>query len=197
MKINELYWNDEKGAFIDSFESGKNNVSRHANIFALLFDFTTEKQRESIVRNVILNDEVQPIKTPYFKFYELDAMCKIGKLDYVIKQILNYWGGMLKEGATSFWEEYDEELNIEEQLEMYGLKYAKSLCHAWGASPIYLIGRYYLGVRPTSAGYETFSVEPRLDGFDWVKGTVPIKNGKVIIELEDNTLEVVSNRDGG
>ena len=24
----------------------------------------------------------------------------------------------------------------------------KSLCHAWGASPIYLLGKYYLVIRP-------------------------------------------------
>jgi len=26
---------------------------------------------------------------------------------------------------------------------MYGRKYGKSLCHAWGAAPLYLLGRYY------------------------------------------------------
>ena len=29
---------------------------------------------------------------------------------------------------------------------MYLDKYLKSLCHAWGAVPIYLLGRYCLGV---------------------------------------------------
>jgi hypothetical protein len=29
---------------------------------------------------------------------------------------------------------------------MYGRPFGKSLCHAWGASPIYLLGKYYLGV---------------------------------------------------
>lgn len=38
-KIEKFYWNEEKGAYIDSFSSGKNNVTRHANIFAILFGF--------------------------------------------------------------------------------------------------------------------------------------------------------------
>ena len=54
--INKYYWDEEKGAFIDSYSSGKRNVTRHANIFAIMYDFATESQLESIVKNVILND---------------------------------------------------------------------------------------------------------------------------------------------
>ena len=36
-----------------------------------------------------------------------------------------YWGGMLREGATTFWEEYDPEKPREEQLGMYGWKFDK------------------------------------------------------------------------
>ena len=56
---------------------------------------------------------------------------------------------------------------------MYGRPFGKSLCHAWGASPIYLLGKYYLGVRPTSPGYSTYSIEPVLGGLQWMEGTVP------------------------
>jgi len=36
--VYKYYWNDEIGAFIDSYESGKNKVTRHANIFAIMYD---------------------------------------------------------------------------------------------------------------------------------------------------------------
>ena len=42
-KIDRFFWNEEKGAYIDSYESGKNNVTRHANIFALLFDIADDR----------------------------------------------------------------------------------------------------------------------------------------------------------
>ena len=35
--IEKFFWDEEKGAYIDSFTSGKRNVTRHANIFAILF----------------------------------------------------------------------------------------------------------------------------------------------------------------
>lgn len=44
-QIRKFYWDREKGAFIDSFESGKRNVTRHANIFAILFTLQHKKSR--------------------------------------------------------------------------------------------------------------------------------------------------------
>lgn len=196
-QIDKFYWNDEKGAFIDSFESGKNNVTRHANILALLFGYVTEEQRDSIIKNVILNHNIPQIKTPYFKFFELEAMCNIGGITDMVNRIKEYWGEMIDAGATSFWEEFTSGTPWQEQLSMYGLKYGKSLCHAWGASPIYLIGRYVLGVRPTAAGYETFEIKPMMELFENIDAVVPIKNGNLSIRKSDGILEIISDRDGG
>ena len=51
--VNEYYWNAEKGAFIDSYQSGNLHVTRHANIFAVMYDIADEKQTESILKNVL------------------------------------------------------------------------------------------------------------------------------------------------
>ena len=84
-----------------------------------------------------------------------------------------------------------------EHYAMYGGKYEKSLCHAWGAGPIYLFGRYYLGVYATSVGYETFNVEPKLCGLNEICGTVPVGEGAVTVELNDKRLSVLATRSGG
>lgn len=44
-QIRKLYWDQEKGAFIDSFESGKRNVTRHANILQFFFTLQHKKSR--------------------------------------------------------------------------------------------------------------------------------------------------------
>ena len=196
-KINEYFWNEEKGAFIDSFESGKDNVTRHANIFALLFGYADEKQRGKIIKNVLLNENIPQIKTPYFKFYELEAMCSIGGAEAAAERIRSYWGGMLDLGATSFWEEYSPEQIGDERFGMYGDKFGKSLCHAWGASPIYLIGKYFMGVTLLSPGYETFEVKPDLGGLEWFEGSVPVNEGSVSVSIKDGMLEVLTDKDGG
>ena len=196
-RINKYFWSEEAGAYIDCFESGKNNVTRHANIFALLFDFADEKQRASIIENVLLNDEITQIKTPYFKFYELEVLCSIGKYEEVLKRIRDYWGGMIERGATTVWEEFNPEETGPEQYAMYGDVYGKSLCHAWGASPIYLLGRYFLGVKPTKIGYETFEVKPQLEHFEQIEAKVPINGGCVYFSKKDGVLEVTADKDGG
>ena len=199
-KIDGFFWDDERGAYIDCAASGKKNVTRHANIFALLFDFADDKRRQKIIDSVILNDAVPAITTPYFKFYELEAMCRIGRLEYVYERIKAYWGAMINAGATTFWEEYSPELEPGAQLAMYGDKYGKSLCHAWGASPVYLLGRYFLGVAPTGVGYSTFEVRPALtiDAMSRINATVPVGcRGNVVIVRNGDTLTVTADCDGG
>ena len=196
-QINRRYWCEEKGAFIDDYKSGKKNVTRHANIFAILFNLTSKERQEKIVLNVIYNKEITPITTPYFEFYELDAMCKIGDFEYMTSMLNSYWGGMLRLGATTIWEEFDPCKNGIEHYEMYGGKYEKSLCHAWGASPIYLLGKYALGVYPTEPGYKKYEVKPSKMNFTHFSGTVPTPNGLIKVSYKDNQFSVLSQIEGG
>ena len=80
-----------------------------------------------------------------------------------------------------------------QHLAMYGRPYGKSLCHAWGASPIYLLGKYYLGVQPTSAGYETYSITPTLGGLKWMEGTVPTPYGEISVFMDRKMIRVQSS----
>lgn len=196
-KVNEFFWDDEKGAFIDTYESGKRNVTRHANIFAVMYGIATEEQVKSITDKVLMSDDVPQITTPYFEGYELDVMGMLGNFEYIENKVKTYWKGMLDLGATTVWEEYNPDLSGAEHYAMYGKKYGKSLCHAWGAAPIYLFGKYFLGVTPESGGYETFKVQPYLGGFGFIEGTVPITNGEVKVYLSKEKLSVTATREGG
>jgi alpha-L-rhamnosidase len=180
-KVFSIYWNHQKNALVHSRVDGKQteNVTRYANMFGIFFNYFTEAQKQAVKKHVLLNDSIQKITTPYMRFYELEALCAMGEQNYVLKEIKDYWGGMLNLGATSFWEEYNPTKMGAEHLAMYGRKFGKSLCHAWGASPIYLLGKYYLGVKPTSPGYATYTVQPNLGGLQWMQGKVPTPNGDI------------------
>lgn len=196
-KINTRYWDAEKCAFVDDYHTGNRNVTRHANIFALLFDLTSEERKAKIIENVIKNPEIPAITTPYFEFFELDAMCKIGEFDYMTDMLKSYWGGMLAHGATTIWEEYFPDKDRVENYAMYGKPYGKSLCHAWGASPIYLLGKYALGVRPTSPAYATYEVKPNLMCFGEFEGKVPALDGIISVKMTKNEITVTSDLAGG
>lgn len=193
-KIFELYWNQQKSALVHSRIDDKqtDNVTRYANMFGIFFDYFSPEQKLAVKENVLLNDKVAKITTPYMRFYELEALCAMGEQPYVLKEMKNYWGGMLKLGATSFWEEYNPDKKGTEHLAMYGRPFGKSLCHAWGASPIYLLGKYYLGVQPTTPGYQTYTIEPNLGGLAWMEGKVPTVNGDISVYCSKNEIKVSS-----
>ena len=195
--IDLFFWDEAQGAYIDSYESGKRHVTRHANIFALMFDTVTPERRQTIVERVLMNEAIAPIVTPYFTFFELDTLCQCGRQDVVWQRMRDYWGGMLALGATTFWEEYNPDIKGDEHYAMYGDKFGKSLCHAWGASPLYLLGRYFIGLHPLTPGYETFAIEPWFAPFSMLDCTLPIKEGEVTLTLRDNQLTVCASRGGG
>jgi len=196
-KVKTLFWEQRQSAFLHAVEDGKMNpqVTKFPNMFAILYDFVTEKEKKLIMQSVMLNKEIPMITTPYMRFYELAALCEMGLQKEVLPEIKAYWGGMLREGATSFWEKYNPEETGTQHLAMYGRPYGKSLCHAWGASPVYLMGKFYLGVKPTKPGYAEYEVKPSLGGLEWMEGEVPTPFGKISVKMDDQRVTVRS--DGG
>jgi hypothetical protein len=106
-----------------------------------------------------------------------------------------YWGGMLELGATSFWEAYDPAVDGAAQYAMYERPYGKSLCHAWGAGPVMLLGKYFLGVRPTAPGYEAFEVKPCVT-VGSLSGTVPTPQGSISVTVDGDFITVVNQTPG-
>ncbi|WBL24689.1 alpha-L-rhamnosidase-related protein [Zunongwangia sp. HGR-M22] len=182
-KLFDVFWDEKNQVMKHQRVNGEmqNIVTRYANMFGIFFNYFNEEQKQSVKEKVLLNDDILLITTPYMRFYELEALCAIGEQEYVLDEIRDYWGGMLDLGATSFWEKYDPSDEGEQHLSMYGRPYGKSLCHAWGASPIYLFGKYYLGVKPTAPGYAQYEIRPNLGGLDWMEGKVPTPNGEIEI----------------
>lgn len=196
-KVFQIFWSEEKGCFTHGPASESNAiVTRYANMFAVILDCLDDKKKQSVIENVLLNEEIYAITTPYMKFYELMALCEAGRYKQTEEYIKSYWGGMLELGATSFWEKYNPMNTGIQHYEMYGLKYGVSLCHAWGAGPIILFGKYYLGVRPTASGYQKFVVEPHLIGGEKVSGQVPTPTGVICVELTQKNVVIENHSQG-
>ena len=196
-KLEPTFWNEEKQAMVHNTVSGEQSesVTRYSNMFSVFFNYLDTDKQHIIKKTVLQNDSILKITTPYMRFYELEALCALGEQKDVLKEMKDYWGGMLNEGATSFWEKYNPEESGTQHLAMYGRPYGKSLCHAWGASPIYLLGKYYLGVKPETAGYDTYSIRPSLGGLKWMEGSVPTPHGEIKIYMDRKKIKVRS--DGG
>jgi hypothetical protein len=198
-KIFKYYWNDTRHALVHSRIDGKptTNVTRYANMFSIFFDYLNNEQKQDVKQYVLLNNQVPKITTPYMRFYELEALCDMGEQSYVLKEMKDYWGGMLKLGATTFWEEYNPAKQGADNYAMYGRPYGKSLCHAWGASPIYLLGKYYLGIKPTAPGYQNYLIEPDLGGLQWIEGTVPTPKGEIKLYCSTHKIKISADEGTG
>ncbi|MBE6331211.1 MAG: alpha-rhamnosidase [Bacteroidales bacterium] len=233
-KTDQLFWDDTQKAYLHALEAphptsprgGESSastltlnrqVTKFPNMMAILYGVADADRALEILANVMQNPDVPAITTPYMRFYELAALCQLGLQADVLPEIKAYWGGMLRNGATSFWEKYvpEDEASANEKnvgfmadgivpspkaphLEMYGRPYGKSLCHAWGASPIYLIGRYFLGIEPLQPGYisadgkAAWTARPTLGGLAWMRGNVPTPFGPIHIEMDENKLIVTA-----
>ena len=191
-KVKQTFWSYKEKAYLHAIEDGVMNrqITKFPNMFAIIYGYAYEEQRQEIMKSVMLNPNIDPITTPYMRFYELEALCIDGLHTQVLKEMRDYWGGMLREGATSFWEKYVPTETGTQHLAMYGRPYGKSLCHAWGASPVYLLGKYYLGVKPTKPGYEEYEVRPALGDLEWMKGDVPTPHGMIHVEMDRKQIKI-------
>lgn len=196
-KTKKYFYDADKGVYIDSYESGKRNVSRQNNILAFLYLGISDEQKQNIYERVILNDEVTAITTPYFKFYENQVHCLMGDSTRLEESLREYYGGMLDLDATTLYEQYDPAERGVERFAMYGRPFEKSLCHAWSASPVYLLGRFRMGVVNTGIAYNTFEVRPMPGDLAHFEGVVPLPKGEVHVTMDKAKLSVCSTAPGG
>ena len=84
-----------------------------------------------------------------------------------------------------------------EHYAMYGNPFEKSLCHAWSASPIYLLGNFRLGVENTGIAYDTFDVWPNPGDLKGFYGKVPVPGGTVSVSVDQEEIRVYSEIPGG
>lgn len=153
-------------------------------------------------QKILSKDPLQGLST-FYGYYILRARGMAGDLTNCIDMIKNYWGGMLKLGATTFWESFNmdwlenagriDELNsgkvdVHKSYGEYCYKsYRHSLCHAWAAGPTAWLSEYILGVTPTKPGCIEIQIKtPPLDelGLKFVKGTFPTPHGIIHINHE-------------
>lgn len=191
------YWMEGRGCFAYARRGGDfyGPVCRQPNIMAVLCGAADKKQRAAIAANTYLWERSPAVKTPYMQFYELSALCELGRKEEVLHRIRTYFGGMLDLGAQTFWEYYDPAEKGEQHLSMYGRKYGKSLCHAWGGAPVYLLAKYFIGLRPEKGGCG-FTVQPETGLLRDYTAVLPIPKGKLRIECADGALSVTADAPG-
>lgn len=121
-----------------------NQVSIPSQVWMVLAEVGTKKNREEVLLNVLKNkDKIVGCNTPYMYHHFAEALLEEGYKEEAIEVILDYWGGMINLGADTFWEVYNPN---DVTYSPYGDPIINSYCHAWSCTPCYLIRKYKLHV---------------------------------------------------
>jgi alpha-L-rhamnosidase len=135
-----------------------------------------------------------PVVTPYYGYYVLSAMAKTGHRVDALAWMSKYWGGMLDEGATSFWEAYDTrwpKQDFHAYLEADNQKgYYVSLAHGWSSGPTAWLMEEILGIHADAAGFREVTVRPDLAGLGWAEGTEPTPRGLIRVSIHPESTVV-------
>ena len=175
--FNERFWSDEKGAYIDCNIEGKMSgvVSIHANSLAILFGLANPERTSKVSDYFTSGKPFIQSSGPYFNFYVLQALVKIGLNNEALNLIRSCWGGMLKRGATTWWETFDPNWPQDEIC-------PDSLCHAWSGAPTYFLPAEVLGVKPSMPNSSIVVIQPRIGDLEWAKGQIKTHSSEISVE---------------
>ena len=65
-KLKTIYLDKENNMFIHAIENGERNemITKFPNMFAILYDYASDKEKQDIMEHVMLNDKIEKITTP-------------------------------------------------------------------------------------------------------------------------------------
>jgi hypothetical protein len=168
------------------------------NAMAVLAGAATKPQQQAIwtavLSHVLTPEGPDTVITPYYGYYVLSAMAALNHRTTALDWIRKYWGGMIAEGATSFWEAYDPRWPKQDSHAHLQADnktgYYVSLAHGWSSGPTAWLMEQVLGIQPTTAGFRTVSIRPDLAGLAWARGAEPTPRGLIRVDLQGDKVHL-------
>lgn len=119
------------------FVSGvQRQVSWASQVWAVLSGIAEGADAAACLDAAAACPEAIPMVTPYMMHHYVEALCRIGRKAQARQVIRTYWGGMVDQGADTFWELYNPS-NPDES--PYGSPVVNSFCHAWSCTPAWFL----------------------------------------------------------
>ncbi len=156
----EKYWDEERQLFADRAE--KDLFSQHSNTLAILTETVTRDQAKTLAQKLLSDESLAPASI-YFKYYLHQALIEAGLgNDYL--RWLDVWRENIQLGLSTWAETSD-------------VSGSRSDCHAWGSSPNIEFFRTILGIDSDGLGFAQVRIEPHLNGFSDISGSIPHPKG--------------------
>lgn len=175
----------------------KNYGAKQVEAFFSISGWKNEKEAGEF----ILNNGSKGFST-FMSYYLLKSASKYD-MSKTLEALEEYYGTMLKMGATSFWEDFDiewaenafgiDKLPVDGKKDIHGNFGAfcykglrHSLCHGWSSGPVAFLAEDVLGIKPMAAGCKKIRISPDLGNLEFAKGTYPTPYGVIKVSVLKN-----------
>ncbi|KAG7150809.1 hypothetical protein HYQ46_000235 [Verticillium longisporum] len=127
------FYDEDRGVFVSGPQAQVSWASQAWTALAGVMDPATCKA--AILKAMADPTAVRPM-TPYLYHHVAEALSVVGGEEECLELIREYWGGMIRAGADTFWECFDPD---DSRSSPYGDCHNNSYCHAWSCTPSYLL----------------------------------------------------------
>lgn len=128
----KVFWDADKKFFVSG---PKRQISWASQAWMVLAGIATPAEGAVALQAVMQLPEAVRPGGPYLYHYFVEAMIQCGLKAEALALVQSYWGGMVRDGADTFWEVYDP---ANPMLSPYRDPLINSYCHAWSCTPAYL-----------------------------------------------------------
>ncbi len=178
--FNDAFFNSQTGLYIDGI--GSTHSAAHANILPLAVGLVPKARQARVIKFIKSRKMAVSV---YFAQYLLEAMYLSGEADYALSLLTSKekrsWYNMIRVGSTISLEAWDDEFKPNQDWN-----------HAWGSVPGNIVGRYILGVRPLTPGFDKITIAPQFSSLTSVSGKVPTIKGPVLVNVQQELNKQVS-----
>jgi alpha-L-rhamnosidase len=163
----------------------------HAGTDAVTTGLLSDIEKKAIYENSFTDKVNRVSYSPFNQYFIIQAYAKMNKYDDALSSIRDLWGGQIRYGGTTFFEDYRPSWNTVIQPNdpvpnnQCGFT---SLCHPWGAGVTKWLSEEVLGIKPTSPGFTTFDIVPHLGRtLTGVSGKTPTSLGNIQASFDIST----------
>lgn len=188
-KINTLLFNNEKGLYCDCRTEGvlSEHYSQQSTAYALITGVAKKEDAPALIDQIFSTVGIEQIKGAFLLSFVTAMLFENGYSEKSIEIIRDYWGEMLKRGATTWWETFDRQTPsctipycFAGNSPTYLIEYIPtSHCHAWGSGPAYTLPSSILGIVPVEPGFKKIKIQPSCGDLSWCGGSIPTKYGVI------------------
>jgi alpha-L-rhamnosidase len=163
----------------------------HAGADAITTGLLNNAEKNTLYKNSLADRVNRVSYSPFNQYFVIQAFALLNKYDDALSSIRDLWGGQVKYGGTTFFEDYRPSWNVAigknapVPNNQCGFT---SLCHPWGAGVTKWLSEEVLGIKPTSPGFKTFDILPHLGRtLSTVSGKTPTPIGDINANFNTST----------